>query len=68
MAVRKDLQAESVSSEPTMRASWWFDVMHQGKRWRMPPNASGNRSLMGEILAGRDPRWRHASRRIGEAE
>src|SRR5262245_31257122 len=35
MAVRKRCQHQGCRSSPRCQHSWWFDVMHQGTRWRM---------------------------------
>lgn len=35
MAVRKRCAQRGCRSSPRCQHPWWFDVMHQGKRWRM---------------------------------
>ncbi len=35
MAVRKRCKQKGCRSSPRCEHPWWFDVMHQGKRWRM---------------------------------
>jgi len=35
MAVRKRCKQRGCRSSPRCEHPWWFDVMHQGKRWRM---------------------------------
>jgi integrase len=39
MAVRKRCKQKGCRSSPRCGHPWWFDVMHQGRRWRMPVNA-----------------------------
>src|SRR6516225_7641104 len=39
MAVRKQCKAKGCKSSPRCEHPWWFDVMHQGKRYRMPVDA-----------------------------
>lgn len=39
MAVRKQCGAKGCKSSPRCDHPWWFDVMHQGKRYRMPVDA-----------------------------
>jgi integrase len=39
MAVRKQCRAKSCKSSPRCDHTWWFDTMHQGKRYRMPVDA-----------------------------
>jgi integrase len=39
MAVRKQCKAKGCKSSPRCDHPWWFDVMHQGKRYRMPVDA-----------------------------
>jgi hypothetical protein len=36
MAVRKICKQKGCRASPRCRHPWWFDLMHQGKRWRMP--------------------------------
>src|SRR4051812_33062649 len=36
MAVRKQCKSKGCKSTPRCDHSWWFDVMHDGKRHRMP--------------------------------
>jgi hypothetical protein len=36
MAVRKICGQKGCRASPRGNHPWWFDVMHQGKRWRMP--------------------------------
>jgi len=36
MAVRKICKQKGCRASPRCDHPWWFDVMHQGKRWRMP--------------------------------
>jgi integrase len=36
MAVRKICMQKGCRASPRCGHPWWFDVMHQGKRWRMP--------------------------------
>src|SRR5439155_9701554 len=36
MAVRKICKQKGCRSSPRCNHPWWFDVMHQGRRWRMP--------------------------------
>jgi hypothetical protein len=31
----KDLQTERLPRQPALCPPWWFDVMYEGKRWRM---------------------------------
>ncbi len=38
MGVRKICEAKGCTSSPRCAHEWWFDLMHQGKRWRMPVN------------------------------
>src|SRR5438477_4300932 len=35
MAVRKICRQKGCRASPRCDHPWWFDVMHQGKRWRM---------------------------------
>ena len=35
MAVRKRCKQKGCRASPRCDHPWWFDVMHQGKRWRM---------------------------------
>jgi integrase len=39
MAVRKQCKGKGCKSSPRCDHPWWFDVMHQGKRYRMPVDA-----------------------------
>jgi len=39
MAVRKQCSAKGCKSSPRCDHPWWFDVMHRGKRYRMPVDA-----------------------------
>src|SRR5580700_625238 len=39
MAVRKRCKQKGCRSSPRCEHPWWFDVMHQGKRWRMKVDA-----------------------------
>src|SRR5439155_5923914 len=34
--VRKICKQKGCRSSPRCNHPWWFDVMHQGRRWRMP--------------------------------
>jgi hypothetical protein len=36
MAVRKICKQKGCRASPRCEHPWWFDVMHQGTRWRMP--------------------------------
>ena len=36
MAVRKICKQKGCRASPRCDHPWWFDVMHDGKRWRMP--------------------------------
>jgi integrase len=36
MAVRKQCKAKGCKASPRCEHPWWFDVMHQGQRYRMP--------------------------------
>ena len=36
MAVRKICKQKGCRASPRCSHPWWFDVMHQGRRWRMP--------------------------------
>lgn len=36
MAVRKICKQKGCRASPRCDHPWWFDVMHEGKRWRMP--------------------------------
>jgi integrase len=36
MAVRKICKQKGCRASPRCSHPWWFDVMHQGTRWRMP--------------------------------
>ena len=36
MAVRKICRQKGCRASPRCEHPWWFDTMHQGKRWRMP--------------------------------
>src|SRR5438093_11221251 len=36
MAVRKICKQKGCRASPGCDHAWWFDVMHQGRRWRMP--------------------------------
>jgi len=36
MAVRKICKQKGCRASPRCNHPWWFDVMHQGRRWRMP--------------------------------
>ena len=36
MAVRKICKHKGCRASPRCGHPWWFDLMHQGKRWRMP--------------------------------
>jgi integrase len=38
MSVRKICKAKGCTSSPRCDHEWWFDLMHQGTRWRMPVN------------------------------
>ena len=38
MAVRKKCKSSGCRSSPKCGHPWWFDVMHNGKRYRMPVN------------------------------
>ena len=35
MAVRKICTEKGCRASPRCEHPWWFDLMHQGKRWRM---------------------------------
>ena len=35
MAVRKICRQKGCRGSPRCEHPWWFDVMHEGKRWRM---------------------------------
>lgn len=35
MAVRKICKQKGCRASPRCEHPWWFDVMHEGKRWRM---------------------------------
>jgi hypothetical protein len=35
MAVRKICKQKGCRGSPRCEHPWWFDVMHEGKRWRM---------------------------------
>jgi integrase len=39
MAVRKQCKAKGCKASPRCDHPWWFDVMHHGKRYRMPVDA-----------------------------
>jgi integrase len=39
MSVRKQCVAKGCKSSPRCDHPWWFDVMHRGKRYRMPVDA-----------------------------
>jgi integrase len=39
MAVRKQCKAKGCKASPRCEHPWWFDVMYQGKRYRMPVDA-----------------------------
>ena len=36
MAVRKQCKAKGCKRSPRCDHPWWFDLMHRGKRYRMP--------------------------------
>jgi integrase len=36
MSVRKICRQKGCRASPRCKHPWWFDVMHDGKRWRMP--------------------------------
>lgn len=36
MSVRKICKPKGCRASPRCEHPWWFDTMHQGKRWRMP--------------------------------
>src|SRR5688572_529244 len=36
MSVRKICKPKGCRASPRCDHPWWFDTMHQGKRWRMP--------------------------------
>jgi len=36
MAVRKQCKAKGCKASPRCEHPWWFDVMHQGQRYRIP--------------------------------
>src|SRR5947208_8507460 len=36
MAVRKICRQKGCRASPRCKHPWWFDVMHDGTRWRMP--------------------------------
>ena len=36
MAVRKRCRSSGCKTSPRCEHAWWLDVMHQGKRYRMP--------------------------------
>jgi hypothetical protein len=36
MTVRKICRQKGCRASPRCKHPWWFDVMHDGKRWRMP--------------------------------
>lgn len=38
MAVWKICEQKGCRASPRCEHPWWFDVMHEGKRWRMPIN------------------------------
>lgn len=38
MAVRKICRQKGCRASPRCDHPWWFDVMHEGRRWRMPVN------------------------------
>ncbi len=38
MTVRKKCRSNGCRSSPKCDHPWWFDVMHNGKRYRMPVN------------------------------
>jgi hypothetical protein len=48
MAVRKICKPKGCRASPRCEHAWWFDIMHEGKRWRMPVDAfaipGGNRA------------------------
>ena len=39
MAVRKQCKGKGCKASPRCNHPWWFDVMHSGKRYRMPVDA-----------------------------
>src|SRR5947209_19675011 len=39
MAVRKICKQKGCRASPRCDHPWWFDVMHAGKRWRLPVDA-----------------------------
>jgi integrase len=39
MAVRKQCKAKGCKASPRCDHPWWFDVMHNGRRYRMPVDA-----------------------------
>ncbi len=39
MAILKQCKSKGCKSSPRCRHPWWFDVMHRGKRYRMPVDA-----------------------------
>ena len=36
MGVRKICKPKGCRASPRCDHPWWFDIMHDGKRWRMP--------------------------------
>lgn len=38
MAVRKICKQKGCHSSPRCKHPWWFDVMYEGRRWRLPVN------------------------------
>ena len=36
MGVRKICKSKGCRASPRCDHPWWFDIMHDGKRWRMP--------------------------------
>ena len=58
MAVRKICKPKGCRGSPRCEHPWWFDVMHDGRRWRMTVDefaiARGDRT--GHVEAGRRAR------------
>ena len=44
MAVRKICKQKGCRASPRCEHPWWFDVMHKGKRWRMPVDDFASRA------------------------
>ena len=38
MAVRKICKHKGCRASPRCDHPWWFDLTHEGRRWRMPVN------------------------------